>query len=359
MRWIATGALALLLLLPGYWMVKNHPYQYVYFNELAGGTDNAYARYETDYWMTSVKQMCEWLAANDEKLQRGEEVIIHTNCSSPAGHYMKALAPSAKVIYTRYNDRHKKKGDYWMFISRFVNKELMARDAWPPAETVYTEDADGIILGAISKRNTYNGFEGAEAEKGKDFAKAEGEYKQAVQQNPKDEAAWLGLAMSQIQLRKFADAKASIDQLLGLSGTYVNGLYALALYYINTGDTAKAKETLEKITTVNYKFNASYFYLASIYGQEGQLDKALNAVELYDQNNGRAVQIYDIGIQTAQQLGNSAVQLYLQSKKAYFQSDGQNALNYLAQSLRINPDYKPAVDFDRQLQELIAKQSQQ
>jgi glycosyltransferase involved in cell wall biosynthesis/tetratricopeptide (TPR) repeat protein len=359
MRWVASGALALLMVMPGYWMVNNHPYQYIYFNELAGGTDSAYARYETDYWMTSVKRMCEWIAANDERLQRGEEVIIHTNCSSPGGHYMKTLAPSARVLYTRYNDRHKVKGDYWMFISRFVNKELMKKEAWPPEELVYTEKVDGIIIGAVSKRNNYNGYEGAEAEKARDFTTAEAKYLAAVQQYPKDEAALLGLAMTRIQLQKFADAKTAIDQLLELSSSYVNGLYALALYYINTGDTANAKQTLEKITKVNYKFNASYFYLASIYAQEGKLDQALNAVELYDQNSGRAVQIYDIGIQAAQQLGKSAIQLYLQAKKAYFQSDGQNALNYLAQSLQIDPEYQPAVDFDRQLQELIAKQSQQ
>lgn len=359
MRWIASGALALLMILPGYWMVKNHPYQYTYFNELAGGTNSAYARYETDYWMTSVKRMCEWIAANDERLQRGEEVIIHTNCSSPGGHYMKALAPSAKVLYTRYNDRNKVKGDYWMFISRFVNKELMENEAWPPEDVVYTEDVDGIVIGAVSKRNNLEAFEGAEAEKARNYALAETKYLAAIQKDPKDEAALLGLAMSRLQSQKFADAKAAIDQLLELSSSYVNGLYALALYYINTGDTAKAKETLIKVTQVNYKFNASYFYLSSIYAQEGNLGKALEAVELYDQNNGRAIQIYDTGIQAAQQTGKSAIQLYLQAKKAYFQSDGQNALNYLAQSLQIDPEYKPAVDFDRQLKELIEKQSQQ
>lgn len=357
MRWITTGVLAILLALPGYWMVKNHPYQYTYFNELAGGIDSAYAKYETDYWMNSIKQMCEYLVENDERIKNGETVSIHTNCSDPAGHYIRRLVPNVKVFYTRYNDRNKKPGDYFMFISRFVNKDLMKNGAWPPGEVFHTEKVDNTIIGAITKRPAQlPAVEAYEAEKNKDFVTAEAKFIAATQQNPKDETLWLGLANARMNQRKFPEAKEAIDRFLKLSDTHVNGLFALATYYLNTGKIEEAKQTLEKVVDVNYKYNGSYFYLASIYAREQQYEKALAAVEKYDEVGGRAIQIYDTGIQIAQQLGEQAMLAYLQSKKAYFQGDGNNAMNFLRQSLRVDPNYTPAVNFDQQLKDQLEKQ---
>ena len=42
-------------------MVSLHPYQYIYFNRLAGGLPGAYTRDETDYWGASHKAAAEWL----------------------------------------------------------------------------------------------------------------------------------------------------------------------------------------------------------------------------------------------------------------------------------------------------------
>jgi len=196
------------------------------------------------------------------------------------------------------------------------------------------------------------------AEKSKDFVTAEAKFLEATRQDPKDETAWLGLGNARLNLRKFPEAKIAIDEFLKLSDTHVNGLFALAIYYLNTNQQEEAKKTLEKITKVNYKYNGSYFYLASIYAQQKNFPKALAAVEKYDEVGGRAIQIYDTGIQIAQQQGEESVKLYLQAKKAYYQSDGANALNLLKQSLRVDPEYKLAVNFDKQIKDQIEKQKE-
>jgi hypothetical protein len=63
----ATAALALALLvgtaLPVADMVRLHPYQYAYFNRLAGGVAGARGRYMVDYWGLSFKQASQGLAA--------------------------------------------------------------------------------------------------------------------------------------------------------------------------------------------------------------------------------------------------------------------------------------------------------
>jgi len=51
-----------LFLLPAlYWNIRLHPYEYIYFNSLAGGTRGAYHNYEMDYWATSFKEDMEFL----------------------------------------------------------------------------------------------------------------------------------------------------------------------------------------------------------------------------------------------------------------------------------------------------------
>lgn len=54
--------IGLVLILPG--LFSNfylHPYQYVYYNELVGGTSKIHNRYEADYWATSICEAARYL----------------------------------------------------------------------------------------------------------------------------------------------------------------------------------------------------------------------------------------------------------------------------------------------------------
>jgi hypothetical protein len=53
------------LLIPGLISIgRLHPYQYVYYNELVGGVNGAFRRYDLDYWMTSIKEATEYANQN-------------------------------------------------------------------------------------------------------------------------------------------------------------------------------------------------------------------------------------------------------------------------------------------------------
>ncbi len=59
--WLYAG-ITLLLLLPGFiGIAQLHPYEYSYYNSFIGGTDHAFRRYETDYWLTCYKDAVEEL----------------------------------------------------------------------------------------------------------------------------------------------------------------------------------------------------------------------------------------------------------------------------------------------------------
>ena len=51
----------LLAVHPVKFMISNHPYHYLYYNQLVGGLKGAYANYETDYYYVSQTEASEWL----------------------------------------------------------------------------------------------------------------------------------------------------------------------------------------------------------------------------------------------------------------------------------------------------------
>ena len=53
--------LVLLSIHPVKFMILNHPYYYMYYNQLVGGLKGAYSNYETDYYYVSQTEASEWL----------------------------------------------------------------------------------------------------------------------------------------------------------------------------------------------------------------------------------------------------------------------------------------------------------
>ena len=58
-------------------MVKNHPYQFVYFNKFAGNNVGNY--FELDYWGTSNRSVLEFIAKNDKR----NDIKVHVYSNSP------------------------------------------------------------------------------------------------------------------------------------------------------------------------------------------------------------------------------------------------------------------------------------
>ncbi len=62
--WWLSAILVFLIVLPGIvGIAQLHPYEYTYYNSFVGGTQNAFRKYETDYWLTCYKQAVEELNA--------------------------------------------------------------------------------------------------------------------------------------------------------------------------------------------------------------------------------------------------------------------------------------------------------
>jgi len=76
------------------WMLKNHPYQYVYFNALAG--KNAQNNFEIDYWGVSNKSSLKFIAANSKKKAK---VFVLSNSPYQFSIYMLNKENRDKIVF--------------------------------------------------------------------------------------------------------------------------------------------------------------------------------------------------------------------------------------------------------------------
>lgn len=66
-HWGKNTLLVVAVLLPGVLaIVTHHPYQYVYYNQLVGGVEGAFRRFELDYWLTAYQEAVAYLNQNGD-----------------------------------------------------------------------------------------------------------------------------------------------------------------------------------------------------------------------------------------------------------------------------------------------------
>ena len=79
-----------------------------------------------------------------------------------------------------------------------------------------------------------------------DYGLAEQDFRNAVESNPKSAAAWLGLAASYDQLRRFDLAEHAYAQLVALQGRTPTVLNNLGYHYMLRGDLRQARVNLNE-----------------------------------------------------------------------------------------------------------------
>jgi hypothetical protein len=132
----ATQLLALLLILPGLIAgIRLHPYQYVYYNLLAG---NPNGRFELDYWAISYREAMEYV-----------------NSVAPANSNIMVVGPGqAADLYAR--DDVTVLSDDAPTTERFAYAVITTRydfdkTLYPGAKVIYVIERDGLVLTVIKR----------------------------------------------------------------------------------------------------------------------------------------------------------------------------------------------------------------
>ncbi|WP_321343387.1 hypothetical protein [uncultured Draconibacterium sp.] len=194
-KWIKYGAgilLAALLANPVIFSIKNHPYQYTYFNELVGGIKGAYGLYEMDPYYHSLKEGAKYLEENG---YLNDTVTVVSNSDRVVTDALYNNTTNVNITYSRFHEKNKNDWDYAIWANTLIPPKQLAEGYWPPKGTIYTIDVDGVPIGAVVKRLSFEDLKGFEALFEDKFDEAILHFNNFLKVYPESEEVWEGLAI--------------------------------------------------------------------------------------------------------------------------------------------------------------------
>jgi tetratricopeptide (TPR) repeat protein len=291
-KYLKTGVAMLLVILtlhPVIHTFKNHPYEYVYFNELAGGVKGAYGKYELDYYVHSLKEASEWVKANAKKdnLVTGKKIKVGAWITAPVQYYLRKDTAKFEVTFIRYYEKGNSDWDYAIFVNTGVNPAQLQNGSWPPANTIHTIDVDGKPICAILKRNDKSDMLGAQAMQINDTTNAIRYFNKALEAVPTNETALLNLTDVYTKMQKYDSADITIKRLLKFDPELDNALYSQTVIYFYKNDMENTLLTTKRILKNNVKYYMANYIAAYAYMQKNDSFSAIKSLEkLLEQNQG-------------------------------------------------------------------------
>ena len=139
----------LLSIHPVKFMILNHPYEYLYYNQLVGGLKGAFSNYETDYYYVCQTEASQWLIDYLKKKNISGPLKVKATYSVQ---WEFRNNPEIETSYFRYEERSLSDWDYAIVVSRYVSPYQLKNKSWPPANAIHVIYADGIPVCAVLER---------------------------------------------------------------------------------------------------------------------------------------------------------------------------------------------------------------
>ena len=275
---INIAAIVVILLLlwnPIRHIFKNHPYEYVYFNELTGGINKTYGNYEMDYYYNSTREAAEWIKKNSvSNPEHNQKIKVATWHTASVQYFFRNDTANYKVGFSRWYERGNNDWDYAIFTITGIMPEELKSDVFPPKNTVYQVKVDNKPICLVLKRETKDDLLGFQLKNNKEFDSAIYHLKKALEVDPTNISIPINLIECYLTVRKTDSAKIYIDQLLEYVPKYEPANYMLAYYYYNTQKPDTALKVLKTIRDTNVKFTDAYHFAFQIYAQQNDIKNA-------------------------------------------------------------------------------------
>jgi tetratricopeptide (TPR) repeat protein len=340
------------LVLPAKFTFANHPYESLYYNEIAGGLKGIYGKFDTDYYMLGIKDATQWLLKNEQI--GGRKVTIATNTTFPVVatlyeenrknlplKYQNVYESNAAferreeyvrfakehldfkdafepgITYAHYNSRYAKDWDYYIGFSRYLDAAQLKAGGWPPEETIYTVKVDGVPIAVVLKRKTKKDLAAFELMKNKQYAEAKEMFLAAVQEHPGNEMAWGQLAKLYEAMGNADSALYAAKQVLRKNPADMEANQLVGTIFLKQQKVADAIAFYKSME--QYSPSVSHFFRGYMYAATGnanaafaELDEAI-AADPYNE------QPYKMAIQIAQQMKDQsrAQEYYEKAQKAF------------------------------------------
>jgi tetratricopeptide (TPR) repeat protein len=323
-RYISIVALVGLFIKPTYWIIKNHPNEYVYFNELIGGINGAYGSYETDYYSNSCREAGEWIA----KQEPNKKLIVAINNEQlTASYYAHKINPNLDFQWVREYEEQKPRWDYMILTTRTYSKNELLNGSFPPKGTVYVVKADDVPLAAVVKRENYFMPDGYKYNDAHNADSAIYFFTKAVQYNPKDEEAVRMLGQAYLNKGSIDTAEKYFDKAIEIYPENYTAWSNKGMIYLNKKEYAKALTFFKKATDLKRNYTEAYYYASVCEFSQSNYAGAIPYLEAALKNNGNLPEIYyNLGIaylntgsyNKAEQALNGALSMNPKMANAYY-----------------------------------------
>ncbi len=250
MKMIPLGVAVIGLLPAIIWTVKEHPNQYVYFNQFVGGIEGANGYYETEYYQNSGKQAADWIVNNAKKKANGEQVLVRSSMSD-YGRYFRDSKHNDWVggDYGKFDDRHRTNWDYFVTYPRYKSSYKLQNELWPPTNAVHVVKAGGVPLCAVLQRKNNASVEAFKAFEEKNYELAVQKYEEYLNTDQSDENVYRFYAVSLASIGKVNEAIGAMEQAVKLDPSRPDFYEMLYQLYLHVGNKAKAQEVYGRMQT--------------------------------------------------------------------------------------------------------------
>ena len=242
-------------------MIRNHPYYYLYYNQLVGGLNGAYGNYETDYYYHTIREGSEWLTKYLESNNKGGKIRIATNFS--VNWYFRSL-PNIESFYCQYDERSQCNWDYMVVSNSYIPANQLQNGAWPPKNAIHVIYADKVPVCAVLKRETKLDLLGYEALLSGEPAKASWNFTGALKINAQDELIFYNFAAALVAEGKIDSARFVLQAALKINPGYEPVLMYLGNIAVTQNNPQEAIGYYQTIIGYNRKYYEAYVSLSKL-----------------------------------------------------------------------------------------------
>ena len=263
-KYLISVALLFTLLLafhPIKFMIRNHPYYYLYYNPLVGGLDGAYGKYETDYYYHTIRGGSEWLAKYLANNKQKDTIKIATNFS--VNWYFRDR-PDIQTFYCQYDERSQCDWDYMIVANSYIPVNQLKEKIWPPKNAIHVIHADKVPVCAVLKRETKLDLQGYKALKKGDTADAIRFFEEALKINTQDELIFYNFAATLVREGKIDSARLVLQSALKINPGYEPVLMYLGNIAVSQNNPGEATRYYETLIGYNRKYFEAYVGLSKL-----------------------------------------------------------------------------------------------
>ena len=260
-KYIIVVLILVLAIHPINYLITNHRYAYIYYNQLVGGLKGAYGNYETDYYFISQRESAEWLIKYLEQKGLKDTVIVGSNFSAE---WFFRKHPLIRNHYIRFEERSMGKWDYAIITNRYIPPWQLKNHIWPPSGALHTVYADGVPISIVVERKSFSSFLGYKALGENRVDNAIKFFKEALKSDDDDDMIFYNFAVALFRKGEAKEADSVLKECLKLNPDSDLALMFLGDLASIQGRSEDAKVYYEKVILSNRRYAEAYISLAKI-----------------------------------------------------------------------------------------------